>query len=557
MLPFDRKKLVADFYDRLPAKDKPEWLAHRKACDRSFFFFVREVGFPKYGADAHPLLHGVIAPKWQDKSVLRQAVFMPRGWRKTTVFTVWSVIWEYLQDPEVAILLASEKQDTAAKWVLQMERQILNNRRLRWLYPELSAVDEEWARTHKWSSLYFELPNNGMVPEPTLECIGIRGAAQGSHYSIVHCDDLVGEKSRESQLTLADALSWFDNVEELLVQPDQTMPNASRIRLVGTHWSAGDYGEYIQEHYPEYRWYTVPCRRFEDLIHPPQVTYLNNPNVGPGESNFPEAYSTEYYVNMAANPQKETEYWCQHMNYPSGKSGATKFDYDWIRWYTIVDRGTDDKPEEIVVCDDGVEFPLSHITKYGLIDPGGFADTKLMKGSSRNALVVAGQPEGSSRKIVFAAKAGRFKEPKDFMNDLFALHDRWKVRLWKIEVIAAQKYIYKDIVEEKRKRGATISIVPLAPDVGKDAKDARIIGLIDPISRGEYFMRRDMKDMIGELKSYPSGLTKDLIDMLGVYNREFARRKERTEPAQIMEYTPPQDDFDIDAEQGRSECSGY
>jgi hypothetical protein len=518
---FDRKKLISEFFEKLPPADKAEWLRHRKACDQSFFLFVREMGYPKYGGDAHPKLHKIICDRWQDRSVTRQFAFMPRGWRKTTVLTVWGTIWEYLQDPEIAILLVSEKMDTAAKWVLQMERQILNNQRLRWLYPELLAVDEEWTRTQKWSSLYFELPRNEMRPEYTLECIGIRGAAQGGHYNLIALDDLVGEKSRESTLVLQDALAWFDNIEELLVQPDRSMPNASRIRGAGTHWGAGDYGEYIQEHYPEYLWYVTPCRHTEELVSPPQVTYLNNPDVGPGESNFPEAYSTQYYVDMAANPQKESEYWCQHMNYPSGKSGATKFDYDWLRFYTIEKRGE----EEIVVCDDKQEFPLKHITKYGLIDPGGFSDTKMQKGSSRNVLLVAGQPDTSPRKFIFETSAGRFKEPKDFMDIFFSMHLRWKVRLWKIETIAAQKYIYKDILEEKRKRGINASIVPMPSDVGKDAKDARIISLIDPCSRGEYFIQRSMKDLIGEYKSYPSGLTKDIVDMWGVYNKEFARRR--------------------------------
>jgi hypothetical protein len=261
-------------------------------------------------------------------------------------------------------------------------------------------------------------------------------------------------------------------------------------------------------------------------------------------------------------------FWAQHMNLPTGASKVTKFDYNWLRWYTIERRpisrsitesginGEPGETEEIIVCDDGQEFPVKSITKYGLIDPGGFAEKVLLKGASRNALIVAGQPENSVRKFVFATSAGRFKEPKEFMDILFDLHSRWQVRLWKIEVIAAQKYIYKDILEEKRKRGMNISIVPLGPDVGKDAKDARIIGLVDPCSRGEYFLRREMKDLIGEYKSYPSGLTKDLIDMLGVYNREFAKRKERGEIQPVQEWVPPQEMTDDDLDAGRG-VTGY
>lgn len=551
-----RANLIESFVNSLPSKEIDEWLRLRKASDASKFFFVKYIGgsVQKAGGDLSEWLHKPIMDSWQNPDQPRQGATMPRGWRKTTGLTVLGNLWEYLQNNEIRILLPSEKMDTAAKWIQQISNHVVRNARLRWQYPELGAVDDDWIRGHRWSSLYLEFPREGFYPEPTIECVGIKGAAQGGHYDLVAPDDLVGEKGMESPLVLEDALRWFDNIEELLIQPSRGQKDSSRIRVLGTCWGPGDYIEYIQDKYPEYLWHMVSALKHEEKSRRENVIYLNNPTVGIGESNFTEGGTTEHYIEMQANPDKEMVFWAQHMNMPTGASKTTKFDLAWLGYYHIESRDETD----IVVCDDGEEFPLKSITKYGLIDPGGFADTKMMKGSSRNALFIAGQPDISSRKFVFATSAGRFKSPKEFMDIFFGLHLKWGVRLWKIEVIAAQKYIYKDILEEKRKRGITVSIVPMAPDVGKGAKDARIISLIDPCSRGEYFVHRSMKDLLGEYKSYPSGITKDLIDMWGVYNRDFSRRRPPADTMQMKEqelfYIPDAIVPDIPSDRG---VTGY
>lgn len=905
---FDRKKLIADFYETLSPADKKTWLTHRKGCDKSMFFFCKEVGgsVQKSGGDINKNLHGVIMDSWQDPKVTRQGATMPRGWRKTTTLTILGNIWEYLQNPEIRILLPSEKQDTASKWIMQMGNHLLRNERLRWLYPELSPVNEDWARNHRWSSLYLELPRNGFYPEPTIECVGIRGAAQGGHYDLIcllpgskvytsngliniedikpgnrvlsrdgryhlvlrnivshsekpcreisvsgsgdkirctedhkilvyrdgtidwirakdvlagdytclpvcegktRCfsrvnkgvnnllenndfwrflgywlaegcatdkynsvrmtfgisemryaedvreiissltgatvgiretksstlmtyfcnrdvkeilgkfgshahnkhippmilsshevkkvelirgyfrgdgcklkigngwsaisvsqslvigiqqllaslgisstvrlarpgrvgvlvsgnvcntrdtyvitvsspmmdiimgseakwtaqtqrlpiipgymlfpvkennpldysgnvydlsvrdqnnfvvsggcvhnspDDLVGEKGMESALVLEDALRWFDNIEELLIQPSMDAWDASRIRVLGTHWGPGDHIEYMVEKYPEYKWYMVSCLKHDIESSRENVVYLHNPDVGTGESNFPEGGTTDHYIAMKANPDKEMVFWAQHMNMPTGASKTTKFDYNWLRFYTIQERDEGGKIVRFVVCDDGQEFRLDNITKYGLIDPGGFSETKLIKGGSRNVLFVAGQPDNSVKKFIFDVSAKRFKEPKAFMDIFFEMNDKWNVRLWKIETIAAQKYIYKDIIEEKRRRGSRVTVIPMDPDVNKAAKEGRITGLIAPCSAGEYFIHRSMKDLIGEYRSYPSGLTKDIVDMWGVYNRDFAKRRapSDTKGAPIK----PRPALLEDGPDGRSEVTGY
>ena len=48
-----KRRLIESFYKSLSADDKIEWAIHRKACDKSSFFFIKEVGgyMPKSGGD--------------------------------------------------------------------------------------------------------------------------------------------------------------------------------------------------------------------------------------------------------------------------------------------------------------------------------------------------------------------------------------------------------------------------------------------------------------------------------------------------------------------------
>lgn len=562
-LEYNRNQIIREFFSRLSIEDQKEWLIHRRACDQSLFFFIKEMGaFMKGGGgDSSLFIHRPICDRWQNPDTYRQAVHMPRAWRKTTCLTIWGNIWEYLQNNEIRILVPSEKQDTAAKWIKQIGTLVLNHRRLRWIYPELLFIDNEYIRTHRWSGYQIDMPRVGFYPDPTIECVGIRGAAQGGHYDLVSADDLVGEKGFESAIVMEDAKRWLDNVEELLDDPS-FRPGASRIRILGTHWSPSDIGTYIQDRYPEFAFFIVPCRKDSKLQRDPkkpeQVTYINNPLSEESESNFPEAFPTEHYIKMLANPEKEIQYWSQHMNVPSGGSIFTKFDYAWIRWYHFEDRPALSDPsrtEKWIVCDDGKEFRVNDIPLYGMIDPGGLAEKWTSKGASRNAMLVGGQPSDSYRKFVVATWAKRIKQPSDFKDELWRLDAIWHPR-WKVEIFGQQAYIYRDILEEKKKRGSGIRVSSLEADNQKNAKEARIDALKEPMANGEIYLHKSMKDLIGEIQTYPGGLTKDLVDMLGAINKHHWTRQKPGDLLKQNAFRPRVSD-DEDAYDERSILTGY
>jgi len=82
-------------------------------------------------------------------------------------------------------------------------------------------------------------------------------------------------------------------------------------------------------------------------------------------------------------------------------------------------------------------------------------------------------------------------------------------------VYGPQMYIFKDILEERKKRALYLPVYPLPMDVSKKVKEGDIATLINPMANGEIYIHRSMKELIGEIVAYPGGMTMDLIDCLG------------------------------------------
>jgi hypothetical protein len=205
-----------------------------------------------------------------------------------------------------------------------------------------------------------------------------------------------------------------------------------------------------------------------------------------------------------------------------------KFDLSWFRTfhYEDVENTVSHQMERWVVCnDDGEKFKLDDIPKYGGIDPGGFAETKGLKRGSRLGMLIMGKPEASIKKFGFWSWAGSLKEPSRFMIRLFEAHQKWRPIKWYIETIGSQKYMYRDIKEDSKKGvkdedgkewyapGMILGEFDVSPREGD--KDLDIIELIKPAENGEFYLHENLcKQLLAEIRNYPKGMTKDLLDLM-------------------------------------------
>ncbi len=519
------------FYEQLFPKDRERWLFERTACDTSFFYFITHIIDPCFGTTAPPAsleIHTPTCDLWQSPLHRRKASYKPRDWRKSTYYTMGSGLWEYLQNNEHRILFASQKEKRPSDWLLWIEKQVMNNKKLRWTYPELQVVTPSWKNNHKWSSTQAELPSMYDYPDPTFQVIGITGGAHGGHHTIIYPDDLVGEKGMESEAVMEDACRWIDNVDELLVERDPSKPNPSEVRISGTHWANGDMGHYVQQKYTQYYWHITPCLKDSSLENQDHIKWIQNPNVGDMESNWPEAHSTEGYLEDMANPEREMVFWSQLMNNPGGGgSGLNKFNIKDIRYYHTEEK--DDGTYLVTDDEHPKTFKESLIPWYGIIDPGGFSETKLIKKGSNNAILIGGQPTDSIIKFVRYTFAGKMQSTKKFRDMVFELHAKYALRQWRIETFAQQGYIHKNLREDALERSKSLPISPApknAEDVSDKAKHRRMQAVMPVMERGEIYLHVKMRKLIAEITSYPNIIGGcDLLDCLGWLNQLYWSRK--------------------------------
>jgi len=404
------------------------------------------------------------------------------------------------------------------------------------------------------------LPNKSGSGDPTITAIGIGGAAQGGHYDLILLDDITGERAMKSPLILQRALRWFDNCEDLLINKDWRSYGASEISGVGTHWAPGDWATYVIEAFLNWRVIIVPALKDPELKDSENVTYIQNPTAEADETNFPEAmdeygrqaFATEMYHEMRADPNRKVIFYTQHQNTPGKATELTSFDISWLNYYHL-DR--DEHDHKTIVCetDDGKTgetFKVRDIPLYGKIDPGGFAD-KLVKGGSRLAVLIGGQARDSVKKFVVYSWADRFKEPGPFLDLIFKAHKEWKPRNWQIDTTGGAKYILAHLNEEAKKRGIQdFHVSPIPVDTTKDSKEEAINALVEPGSKREIYVLRNMRELIGEWKAYPNTLTMDLLDMMGALLKcgNWKRRARREEKSPFATPAP---------EVKRSAVTGY
>lgn len=505
---------------------KLSWQGLRALSDKSFFNFCRIVNAVPPGC--YPIsreIHKTLCDFYQQPGTYRKCIAMPRDWLKSTIFTKWGTIWRYLQNPECRVLIAAENERLAGRFLHWIQQQILNNTYLREMYPELKQVDQGWMRSHRWSASECDLPRIGTYSEPTITAIGVGGAAQSGHYDFLCIDDLVGKKAKESLLVLESVLRWFDNAPELLVQPHKDMSHPSTISIHGTFWFPGDFLCYVRDKYPEFEFRVTPCRKREPASKWAHLIYVQSEKAEIGESNW-EQFPTEYYIQMQANPEKNIDYWAQHMNDPEQASELTNFDTSWLRYYHIVER----EGYRYIVCDDDKEeFRIGSFPLYGFIDPGGFSDKRLTKTGSRFAVMVGGQPTGTRKKFITYAHAFRFKEPDKALDEVFKANDFFKPvhpHVWRQEVYGQQRYILEDIRKESQKRKIPMRLVDLPADENKDSKALNIDQLKAPMFNGDLYVHRNFKDLISEIQVYPNGMTMDLVDLMAQMNKHYFKRNE-------------------------------
>jgi hypothetical protein len=229
-----------------------KWRALRRKADLDFYWFSAVV-----------MGHGELIPMREGphrllcKFVARQTgvpeidgakyrkIEMPRETGKTTLITQDYPIWRLTKYPNMAFLIANERQENAQTFLSAIKSEFENNEFFRALYPEIIPPD---FKSTTWSASAIKIKRTTRRKESSILTIGLGGTVTGQHPDEILCDDIVSREHMESArrgnwLLMEQASRWINQLEPLLSSNAQPTPS---ITFVGTRWWHGDVYEHIE-----------------------------------------------------------------------------------------------------------------------------------------------------------------------------------------------------------------------------------------------------------------------------------------------------------------------
>ncbi len=250
--------------------------------EKGFLDFVRESGaapdatFQPHGRYCQRMIHWDGEPDPENPELILykwKMTLWPRGSFKSAVFDCGMAAWEIAKDPNIRILVCSETDRQAKKFVQKT----------------MEIVDSQWFKDHfgvhrgaRWT------PGSGAFTsalrsddfryrkEATLQATGVGAVQTGSHWDLVIMDDICSQENTRTPESIESLWFWFG---ETLAQLDP----GCRLFVIGT-----------LHHYND-----IYCRILKDeAMRKLFDLSIHSWKADDGEIFFPERLTTKYVAGQ-------------------------------------------------------------------------------------------------------------------------------------------------------------------------------------------------------------------------------------------------------------------
>lgn len=428
----------------------------------------------------------------------------------------WCRWMKRAHNQDTRTLLVSENITNARKLGVRIDGHYTDNKFFRTLFPEIiPGSTSSWtqdSKTHKRSS------SSKPHGEGTFDYLGVGAALQSRHYDRVIQDDLVGKAAAESDVVMQKTIEYhkllvgaFDSV------PGQELDNDEIV--VGNRWSWRDLNSYIRENETYFRITNHSALGGCCDKHPEGLPI------------FPEEFTVQKLERFSRRLGTYL-FSCQFLNNPTTPE-ALEFDqknlrfYNWRKEYDGDGRGQVYIQHEVADQEVLEDIPVNKLQIVMVADPNhSGAD-----GRCNHAITVVGIRKNVTRTYI-NKEDGTVKTAlldniylldcwadhtsyDKFIHQIYALAEKWKLRGFYLETIAAQGYLKYHLEFRNRVESRKLKIWELNTPKTKNAKEVRIEALGPYLENKQIFCRRSQAGFIRELSLYPNGNTRDILDTLG------------------------------------------
>lgn len=533
-----------------PAKvssSKEKALIHRLNSLGSSLYFIKVVLRRRRLTEA---LHSILCNQLE-ATHLKEVIEWPRDHFKSTIcsegFPIWWALPFTSEDEDwmcklgygdewvtwmrrahnqnTRTLLISENITNAQKINFRISQHYESNDFFKHLFPEIQPNEKcKWTEQ---SMHQLRTKDSGPQGEGTFDCLGVGGALQSRHYDRMVPDDLVGRKAISSETVMDSTIEWFKLIVGAMDSSETNADIDNDEIIVGNRWAINDLNAWIRANLPYYRFTNHSALGGCCKAHPL------------GQPIFPEEFSVGKLLRWKARLGSRL-FACQFLNNPLAE-GSVRWKKEYLNYFHYESTGVviGKKP----TGENLYSVKIVHETKNGIlpasimprelvvrmiVDPNHSGNT----GRCRHAITItgtlykkvtndAGYTETQKRVYLLETWADTCSY-EELDNKICYFVQKWKLRRFWLEVVAAQKYLKHHLEYLFKQKNIHCKIEPLKENKAENAKFTRIEAMDTLFESGQFFCQR--KDILfdDEYSKYATRNANksliDILDTLGYYN---------------------------------------
>jgi len=432
----------------------------RHKADKDFYFFAKDVmGFSKMTPQPHrELCRHLTKPSSKEKKL----TLMPRGSFKSSVGTVAHATHTIVQNPDVRILIVSETQKNARKYVDEIKNHFEKNQRLKALYGNFVSKQ-------KWTPDEFVVSKRIKVKkEPTVTAGSLeRGMLTGMHFDQIYLDDVVSLNNINTPDQIRKTLNYYRMLQSIL-------DPGGKIFINGTRYSVADlYGHILEEEKSQF-----------DVLVKSACEIDGNGEIKPGSLLMPKVLTKEF-LEKQRDTQGQYIFNCQYQNLPISDELQT-FKQDYIQYY-------DKNPPGLIY--------------FMTVDPalsGGYK-------SDSTGICVVGVDYFSNWYVQEALEVKL--DLNEVIDLIFRLAERYPMQCVGMQKFILEKAIMHTLNYEMEKRNFVFPVKELATD-NRRSKETRIKGLQPKFEAKEIFIKKEHIELEYQIAHFPQLKHDDVLDAL-------------------------------------------
>ncbi len=397
----------------------------------------------------------------------------PRNHAKSTVTTLFYVLYCILFERKRHIVIISATEDMAIRFLRRIKEELESNKWILWAFGQ--------QRSEKWSETEIRTAN-GCLIHAKGRGAQLRGLINGTDRpDLVVMDDVEDDEMVRSELRRFDFEAWFNGT----VLPTLA-PKVGQCIVIGTILHMDSLLNRIvnQGLYPEFKTKVFSAIKEDDT------------------SLWPERFPLETLNKIKAAyiaRDQLAQYFMEWMNDPTPAENAE------FKVFTYFDKQK--------------EYPTSPLIEL-TVDVGGGG---VKKGADDSAMVVTASDEKNTLYVVDYVSDKMGTDTDRIIDEIFRLDDMYHPQVVRIEKSTATNFLISPLEKRMLNDRHFLNVEYVSPPKGSgdrrgnmsDAKYQRIAAMASPMKLGAIRIQKWMTKLIEQLTRFPRARHDDVADALG------------------------------------------